>query len=112
MLIDAPFQDTVKPERIADSAFALECTLQHAVPIGDGEYTMMLLVGQIQRVHVRADVLAPGGKTIDSVKHAPVTRLGSKAGNIYARLGEVYNIPNPAWNEENQAAITQKKSHF
>jgi flavin reductase (DIM6/NTAB) family NADH-FMN oxidoreductase RutF len=100
----------VKPARVADAAFALECTLHQAVPIG--EEHMMLLIGHVRRVHARTDVLLPDRKTVDGAKLAPVSRLG---GNTYARLGEVYDIPRPVWKKEIEAvtaAIAQKQSQL
>jgi flavin reductase (DIM6/NTAB) family NADH-FMN oxidoreductase RutF len=100
----------VKPVRVADAAFALECTLHHALPIG--EEHMMLLVGHVRCVHARTDVLDSDGKTVDAAKLAPVTRLG---GNTYARLGAVFDVPRPVWKKEGEAvaaAIAQKKSQL
>lgn len=70
---------------------------------------MMLLVGHVQRIHTRTDVLLPDGKTVDGVKLAPVSRLG---GNTYAQIGKVYDIPRPVWKKESEAvtaAIAQQK---
>jgi flavin reductase (DIM6/NTAB) family NADH-FMN oxidoreductase RutF len=99
----------VKPSRVADSAFSLECTLHHMVPIG--YYT--LLVGHVRRIHARSDVLMPDGSTVDASKVKPVTRLASRTGNTYARMGEVFDIPGPVWNEVKDdvtTTIAQRKS--
>jgi flavin reductase (DIM6/NTAB) family NADH-FMN oxidoreductase RutF len=95
-------QETVKPARIAESAFSLECTLHHSVPIGENH--MVLFVGHVRRIHARNAVLAEDGKTVDWSKLMPVNRLG---GNNYASLGNVYEIPRPAWKEKGEE-ITEK----
>lgn len=58
--------------------------------------TGTLVLGLVRAVHVRAAVLAPGGESVDPARLRPVARLG---GVAYARLGDVFDIPRPAWEE-------------
>ncbi len=84
----APCVD-VKPPRVADSPIAMECKVTQIVPVQDTNNTMIL--GQVQRYHVRSDLLR-ADKTIDIKKMAPVVRLG---GIEYASVGDVFELERP-----------------
>ncbi|KAH8832018.1 hypothetical protein DL96DRAFT_1589729 [Flagelloscypha sp. PMI_526] len=106
--------ETIKPPKVAESAFTLECTLFQSVPIIHPEKkveTTTLILGLIKRIHVRNDVLN-SSNTIDLDKLQPVTRLGDIS---YGRVLGSYKIPRPDWNgteaEKLKAAVEAKGSH-
>ncbi|KAK9893447.1 hypothetical protein P389DRAFT_175512 [Cystobasidium minutum MCA 4210] len=91
--------DTVKPPRVGESAFSMECTMDMAHDVfSDDEkriQTGTLILGRIRRFHVRKDILGPTG-AIDTGKLLPVSRLG---GISYGRVTDVFEIPRPTWAE-------------
>lgn len=77
---------TIAPPRIASAPASLECRLHMAIPLGK-EYSL-LMIGEVQRFHVRDDLIHEG--KIDSLALDPVARLG---GPNYAVLGQVTQLP-------------------
>jgi len=75
----------VRPPRIAESAVALECRLDRVIDVGPSG----ICLGEVVAFHVRDDVLAADGKTVDPWKLKPLGRLG---GSLYAPLREVWSI--------------------
>jgi len=55
-----------------------------------------MVIGLIQRVHVRSDVLNEKEDATDPEKLQPLVRLGAIS---YSRITEAYNIPRPKWAE-------------
>jgi len=106
----------VKPPRVKESAFSLECELYHSLelkrPDSDVPAKGILIIGLIKLVHVRNDVLvdpvhpsntagsAPRPLTVDPGKLKPILRMG---GISYARLGDAFEIPRPEWEDEKPA---------
>jgi len=79
----------VKPPRIAAALVALECTLSQLIPVQDSPYTLML--GQVQVLHIRSDLLAADG-FVDAKKLQPLARMGRTE---YATLGKIIEIHRP-----------------
>jgi len=86
---------SVKPPRVKESAFSMECNLFHSLPIG----STTLILGRITHIHVRNDVLNERG-LVDPAKLRPIARLGDIT---FARLGDLYRIPRPVWEKEREA---------
>ncbi|KAM0745691.1 hypothetical protein T439DRAFT_330425 [Meredithblackwellia eburnea MCA 4105] len=105
----------VKPPRVGESAFSMECRLVHQYDIiseKTGLNSSTAIFGQIVRFHVRSDILEspPASSTTSSLdSHAkagdlkiaeeklrPVARLG---GIRYSRLGERFDLVRPTWGE-------------
>lgn len=76
----------VRAPRIAASPIAMECRLEHVLPLGNGFST--LYIGQVIGFHVSPAIF--DGRRVDSVKMRPVCRLG---GPYYAALGEIFYRP-------------------
>lgn len=55
--------------------------------------TNTLVLGLIKRAHVRESVLTASG-TVDPAKLRAVSRLG---GDMYARIGEGFELSRPPW---------------
>lgn len=82
--------DNVRSPRIAEAPVAFEAKLVevHRVASTDN----YLVLGEIVRVHLRADLMAEG--RIDTRRLNPVGRL---AGSLYARLGEIFPLSRPSY---------------
>lgn len=59
-----------------------------------GEPTTTVVLGLIQKIHVRKFVLNDDGMTIDPAKLRPIGRLG---GSTYARVLEGFDLPRISW---------------
>ena len=53
-----------------------------------------MVLGLIQKIHVRDFVLSDDGMTVDPAKLRPIARLG---GNTYARVLEGFDLPRISW---------------
>lgn len=116
-------QKFVKPPRVKESAFAMECevyssvlSLFHLIVIliltqvydivdvkhpDTGVATTSFVIGLIKGVHIREDVLNEKGDAIDPAKFQAVGRLGDIS---YGRIGEAFRIARPSY-EENKEVI-------
>ncbi|KAG1815911.1 flavoprotein oxygenase [Suillus subaureus] len=86
----------VRPPWVKESAIGFECELFHSYeicPPNSGEVTNTLVLGLIKRAHIRESVLTANG-TVDPAKLRAVSRLG---GNMYARIGEGFELSRPPW---------------
>lgn len=81
----------VRPPRVAAAPVAFECRLDRIVRIGEGPIAGNAVFGTIVRLHVRDDILDEAGQ-VDVRRFAPLARLG---GELYARLGELIQLPRP-----------------
>ncbi|EIN14335.1 hypothetical protein PUNSTDRAFT_110446 [Punctularia strigosozonata HHB-11173 SS5] len=91
----------VKPARVRESAFSMECELFQNVEIvhpESGQTTCNLILGLVKCIHVRQDVLNEKG-LVDPAKLQPVSRLGDIS---YARLGDPFRISRPTWKLEGE----------
>lgn len=87
----------VKPPFVRESAISLECQLysfQDITAPNSAEPTTTVVLGLIQKIHVRKSVLNDDGMTIDPAKLRPIARLG---GSTYARLSEGFDLPRISW---------------
>jgi flavin reductase (DIM6/NTAB) family NADH-FMN oxidoreductase RutF len=82
---------TVAPPRVGEARAHLECVLRHELPVGNGN----LVVGEVTHVHVADEVWRDG--RVDPELYDPVCRL---AGTRYARLGEIFRLPRPSWEDD------------
>ncbi len=85
--------DVVPAPRVAESPVAFECRVSHVVPLEPGPNRVIF--GRVVRIHVRDDLLV-GDHGIDVERLRPVGRL---AGGAYARLGEIFTLERPSWDE-------------
>lgn len=79
----------VKPPRVAEAPIALECKVTQIVPVSETTYTLIL--GRVQRFHIRSDLLRPNG-AVDAARLKPVGRL---SGDEYATIGHVFEMKRP-----------------
>ncbi|KAI5896092.1 uncharacterized protein SCHCODRAFT_02568259 [Schizophyllum commune H4-8] len=88
----------VKPPRVKESAFSMECELMHTHEIcdlhtGAVQYTHVL--GRVSCIHVRRNVLTERG-VVDIQKLKPVARIGDIS---YCTIGDIFRMRAPSWEE-------------
>ncbi|KAH8088986.1 hypothetical protein BXZ70DRAFT_955111 [Cristinia sonorae] len=86
----------VKPARVKESAFSMECELFQDTDIfhpATGERTSTLILGLVKYFHIRTDMLNERG-TVDPAKFMPVGRMGDI---MYGSLRGGYRISRPVW---------------
>ncbi|MCG8686777.1 MAG: flavin reductase family protein [Desulfobacterales bacterium] len=77
----------VKPYRIQEAKIAFECVVEKIVTVGEGPDAGNLILGRIQLVHVRDDLLKKtNGREIDWLG---MDTLGRLSGNRYCDLHSV-----------------------
>ncbi|KZV69237.1 hypothetical protein PENSPDRAFT_652570 [Peniophora sp. CONT] len=97
----------VKPARVQESAFSMECELFDVVDIkhpANGVATTTMFLGLVKYVHVRKDVLKDDG-TVDPALLQPVARMGDIT---YARLGDLFRVARPIWTQPEAQAENPK----
>jgi len=87
----------VAAPRVAESAFALECRLHQAIPIGASPRETLLVLGEVIWMHVRDEILEdprPEGDAplADAERLRPLARLGR---NLYTGLGPLLALDRP-----------------
>lgn len=81
----------VKPPRLKDSAFALECKLQQLIPVGSGPISANLVIGTVLYAHVSDDVLDVQGAP-DPIRLQSIARLG---GEYWSRTTDLFKLERP-----------------
>ncbi|EPQ58596.1 hypothetical protein GLOTRDRAFT_57674 [Gloeophyllum trabeum ATCC 11539] len=91
----------VKPARVKESAFSMECELLQIIDIihpVTQKATTSLILGTVKYIHVRKDVLTDKG-AVDPAKLKAVGRMGDIT---YSRIGDGFRLPRPLWEKEVQ----------
>ena len=88
----------VKPPRIQESGFHMECTLMNTQDIinDNGQITCTIVTGRVRLFHILEPLLKDNGKLgpeVDTKLLKPVGRLG---GDSYVNLGEITDLPRPS----------------
>ncbi|KAF9233619.1 hypothetical protein BU15DRAFT_79918 [Melanogaster broomeanus] len=89
----------VKPPRVKESAFSMECELFQAIDIihpVTGKAGSTMLLGHVKYIHVRNDMLTDRG-TVDMTLFKPLSRMGDVT---YARVGDGFRLVRPVWEQE------------
>jgi flavin reductase (DIM6/NTAB) family NADH-FMN oxidoreductase RutF len=84
---------SVKPPTIVEAPVALECRLMSIVPVSS---IRNLVIGEILRFKARPEIVDPAKLYVDIKAYRPVARL---FGNLYARLGETYELKRQTYAE-------------
>ena len=87
--------DMVRPPRVAGAPVSLECKLFALMPVGQGPGSATLVIGSIQRIHARADLIDER-RHIDIMKLRPIARL---AGASYAYIHETFDMVRPVYDK-------------
>jgi flavin reductase (DIM6/NTAB) family NADH-FMN oxidoreductase RutF len=85
----------VRPPCVAGAPVSLECKLFTLVPVGQGPGSATLVIGVIQLIHVRSDVINER-HYIDIMKLRPIARL---AGASYAYVHETFDMVRPVYDK-------------
>lgn len=83
--------DKVKPPRLADVPFALECKVMQIIPVGTGAISANLVIGEIVMMHIDDAVLDPKGQP-DPRKIKAIARLG---GEFWCRTQDLFQLERP-----------------
>ena len=83
--------DKVRPPRLAEVPFALECRVLQIVPVGNGAISANLVVGEIVMMHIDDAVLDPKGQP-DPRKIKAIARLG---GEFWCRTQDLFQLERP-----------------
>jgi flavin reductase (DIM6/NTAB) family NADH-FMN oxidoreductase RutF len=76
---------------IKEAKARFECTLEHAVELGEnGDVGVDLIIGKIVRFHIDEEIYESG--RINQEKLGAVSRL---AGSNYAKIGQIFSIERP-----------------
>lgn len=116
----------VKPARVKESAFSMECEVRkptsslasgiHRAPFqlfeahdivhpNNGLATTVLILGLVKYIHVRKDTISERGN-VDPAKLQPVGRLGDI---LYGSLSGGYRITRPAWKDVSEEVLALNK---
>ncbi|KPV78299.1 uncharacterized protein RHOBADRAFT_50780 [Rhodotorula graminis WP1] len=92
---------TIKPARVGESGFSMECVLEHSYDLKNdkGVRTGTMVLGRVQLVHARSDLIDRETLLVDTAKLMPVSRLG---GITYARTTQMYELPRPVFDKEKE----------
>lgn len=74
--------ELVRPPRVLQSPMQLECIVTEIKSLGEGPGAGNLVFAEVRRIHIREEVLDPGGQ-VDQAKIDLVARLGA---NWYCRV--------------------------
>lgn len=85
--------ELISPPRVAESPVQLECKVREIVSLGEGRGHGQLVIAEVLRMHVQADLLDANGK-IDQAKIDLVARLGA---DWYCRVTNenLFEVPKP-----------------
>ncbi len=81
----------VKPPRLADVPFALECKLMQVIPVGHGAISANLIIGEIVTMHIEDAILDEKGQP-DPRKIKAIARLG---GEFWCRTQDLFQLERP-----------------
>ena len=81
----------VKPPRLADVPWALECKLLQVIPIGNGAISANLVIGEIVTMHIEDAMLDEKGQP-DPRKIKSIARLG---GEYWCRTQDLFQLERP-----------------
>lgn len=85
--------ETIRPKRVAEAPVQFECKVIEVKELGDQGGAGNLVISEVQRIHIREDLLDENG-LIDQKKIDLVSRMG---GNWYCRADEnsMFEITKP-----------------
>lgn len=85
--------DIVKPPRVADSPFQMECRLTQMVPLGDGPGSGNLAICEVVRFHIDEGILDPSG----TIHPDLIDLVGRNSANFYTRASgsAIFEVEKP-----------------
>ena len=94
----------VTPPTIAEAPVALECKLMSITPVSP---VRNVVLGEVVRIRARPGIVDPSNFHVDIAAYRPVARL---FGNLYARLGELFELKRLTYPEWQEAEAAKKKT--
>lgn len=79
--------EIVNVPRVAEAPIAFECVIRQILDIGGGEGGGTVVLGTVQCIHIRDDVMVDGYIQLDVLK--PIGRL---AGSAYTRVTDTFQL--------------------
>jgi flavin reductase (DIM6/NTAB) family NADH-FMN oxidoreductase RutF len=79
--------EIVSVPRVAEAPVAFECLIRQILDIGGGEGGGTVVLGTVQCIHIRDDVMVNGYVQMDALK--PIGRL---AGSAYTRVTDTFHL--------------------
>ena len=92
---------TVRPARVAGAPVSLECKLFTLVPVGEGPGSATVVIGVIQMMHIRSDIIDER-RRVDITKLRPIARL---AGASYAFVHDTFDMLRPVYDKATGKAV-------
>jgi flavin reductase (DIM6/NTAB) family NADH-FMN oxidoreductase RutF len=85
--------DIVKPPRVADSPFQMECKLSQMVPLGDGPGAGNLAICEVVRFHIDEGIFNPDGV----IEPDLIDLVGRNSANYYTRASgrAIFEVEKP-----------------
>ncbi|MCL6452214.1 MAG: flavin reductase family protein [Alicyclobacillus sp.] len=82
--------ECIRPPRVAESPVQMECSLLQVVTLGAEIGAGSLVLGRVERMHVRDDVYRDGKIDPDAL-----LAVGRMAGDVYARTRDRFSLRRP-----------------
>lgn len=79
--------EMVSVPRVAEAPVAFECLIRQILDVGGGEGGGMVVLGTVQCIHIRDDVMVDGHVQLEQFK--PIGRL---AGSAYTRMMDIFHL--------------------
>ena len=92
-LIDLPTvaSQLVRPPRLADAPYSLECKVLQVIPVGNGPISANLVIGEVVMIHVDEMILSPDG-SVDPRQLKSIARMGS---DYWCRTSDLFELERP-----------------
>jgi flavin reductase (DIM6/NTAB) family NADH-FMN oxidoreductase RutF len=92
-LIDLPTvaSQVVRPPRLADVPFSLECRVRQIVPVGNGPISANLVIAEVVMIHLDEMILGTDG-AVDPRQLKTIARLGS---DYWCRTSDLFELERP-----------------
>lgn len=92
-LIDLPTiaSQVVRPPRLADVPFSLECKVRQIVPVGNGPISANLVIAEVVMIHLDEMILGADG-AVDPRRLKTIARLGS---DYWCRTSDLFELERP-----------------
>jgi flavin reductase (DIM6/NTAB) family NADH-FMN oxidoreductase RutF len=92
-LIDFPTvaSTVVRPPRLANVPYSLECKVRQIVPVGNGPISANLVIAEVVVIHMDEMILSPDG-SVDPRQLKTIARLGS---DYWCRTSDLFQLERP-----------------
>jgi flavin reductase (DIM6/NTAB) family NADH-FMN oxidoreductase RutF len=90
--------ELVKPHRVAESAFQMECKVTSIQEIfnDEGVCTTSAVIGRVHRFHCLENLLEEGPRGLPQVNYEAYRALGRAGGDKWIKMGDYFEIERPS----------------